>query len=267
MKASVVSMNPKRAQELLDTAPDKQRNIEEARVQFYAKCMRGGTWRENGEAFIVNDAGELIDGQHRCLAVIAANVQFQAVLVTAVAMDAFASIDTGKSRGAKAVFEIASIKKHSCALASAVRWIYRWEHNRMAANYSGATKPSNEELLDFFNKRKNIYDAVAVVVKLQGSLKGKIPFGLAACLYWLFSKKDAGKCHEFFCRFADGLNLTKDHPVYLLRRLMETRTKRNLFASEWIAAVTVKAWNAFLHDRPLIALKWAATESFPEIEK
>lgn len=68
----VVEVSPEVAQKLLSNNPEN-RPIEEDRVREYADKMRRGEWKEKmhgGSPLIVMKEGELINGQHRLMAVV-----------------------------------------------------------------------------------------------------------------------------------------------------------------------------------------------------
>ena len=68
----VVEVSPEVAQKLLSNNPEN-RPIEEGRVCEYADKMRRGEWKEKmhgGSPLIVMKEGELINGQHRLMAVV-----------------------------------------------------------------------------------------------------------------------------------------------------------------------------------------------------
>lgn len=108
------TITPQKAQQLLDNNYAKQRPIG-SRVNTYAADMRGGRWNSDICApLIISDKGELLDGQHRCMAVIKAGVPVEMWVQLGVPEDAFKYIDNGKSRTAANVLHV----KNSTAVAA-----------------------------------------------------------------------------------------------------------------------------------------------------
>lgn len=95
---SIETITPEKARALLSAVPEFQRNIRKHRVAQIVNDIRDGRWEFNGESIVISESGELIDGQHRCAAVVAAEIPIQAVVVRGVKDEAYDTIDKGLSR-------------------------------------------------------------------------------------------------------------------------------------------------------------------------
>lgn len=67
-------------------------------VEYLAGEMRRGNWQVNGDTFVFDKEGELVDGQHRAQAVIDAEYSYQATVVYDVSPDARLTIDDPRLR-------------------------------------------------------------------------------------------------------------------------------------------------------------------------
>lgn len=65
---SVVRITPELARHLL-SKNYTNRKMSQSRVSFYARQMIDGEWIMNGQGIIVSNSGNLLDGQHRLMAV------------------------------------------------------------------------------------------------------------------------------------------------------------------------------------------------------
>lgn len=73
------------------------RNVNAKRVSSYANDMQHGAWQLNGEAIRFNKKGELIDGQHRLLAIVKANIPVDMVVMNDIDNDV-SIYDRGRNR-------------------------------------------------------------------------------------------------------------------------------------------------------------------------
>jgi hypothetical protein len=73
VQARLISVTPELAAKWLELN-DHNRGVVTARVDQYAADMRRGEWRVNGEAIKISADGKILDGQHRLLAVLEADV-------------------------------------------------------------------------------------------------------------------------------------------------------------------------------------------------
>jgi hypothetical protein len=71
------------------------RVVKQAKVRELTRALRAGQWKSNGDTICFDRAGRLIDGQHRLLAFLAAEVFPLVRVVTGLAEDAYTTIDRG----------------------------------------------------------------------------------------------------------------------------------------------------------------------------
>ena len=98
-KTQVVRMTPDMARDILKNNTNN-RNVKRDRVSLYATEMEKGRWQLNGESIVIDENGNLKDGQHRLMAVVKSQCTVPMVVVTGV--DADCSIyDRGSSRSVR----------------------------------------------------------------------------------------------------------------------------------------------------------------------
>ena len=118
MKTSIFeTITPELAEVYLSRNAEGQRKINPNRVADYAADMGKGLWVANGEAVIFDDAGRLIDGQHRLSAVIRAGVSVEMLVVRGVEGKSFQTIDQGFSR---TLGTLAGCSSHDATIAKAI---------------------------------------------------------------------------------------------------------------------------------------------------
>lgn len=116
ISSEVVVITPELAQELIDSKPEFQRNVREKKVAAYARDIAAGQWKLNGEPIIIDDKNRLIDGQHRCAAVIKAGKPMTTFLIRGVAADSYKTIDSGLGRKLSDVFKGTGINACDCTI-------------------------------------------------------------------------------------------------------------------------------------------------------
>lgn len=97
MNCKMEVVSPEMAQEfLLHNAGN--RSISQKTVALYAREMINGTWAESPEGICFNQRGELIDGQHRLLAVIQSKQPQRMLVITGCPDEATPHLDSGRKR-------------------------------------------------------------------------------------------------------------------------------------------------------------------------
>lgn len=101
MNYKQVRLTPELAREWLETMPEYQRSVSAVVVAEYAKDMCDGRWVEGtGDAFRFNKQGQMIDGQHRCLAVIESGVSIMVTIIEGLDDEVYLVLDKGRKRTA-----------------------------------------------------------------------------------------------------------------------------------------------------------------------
>lgn len=96
-----IMLTPEIAEEWLGTMPGYQRKASAVVVAEYAKDMADGRWVANtGDAIRFNRQGQMIDGQHRCMAVVESGVPIPVILIEGLDDEVFMVLDKGRKRTA-----------------------------------------------------------------------------------------------------------------------------------------------------------------------
>ena len=98
IKTNVEVITPAVAAEYLRLYNQGNRKPNKAQVAYYAKMMNEGEWELNGESIKFSGSGEtlrLLDGQHRLMACVEANVPFETLVVRDIEEKTFDTLDQG----------------------------------------------------------------------------------------------------------------------------------------------------------------------------
>lgn len=260
MHYSVESINPVKAKAYLATN-HANRPVTPTNVGKLAAAMKAGDWALNGEALKFDDHGNLIDGQHRLHAVIAANATIETLVIRGIARETFNTIDTGRVRSAGDVLAIHGFKNVNILAAAAklvcchdAGNIYSFSNMSVSNKAIEACVENNPGLIPWCSDHttKHIYSA-----------------SMRAAISYLYVRKGCSeeRVKEFWERLGDGVGLTVDSPVRQLRERflqIKSKTGENLNRDMQLA-LGIKCMAAHLMGAPMKVLRISKNEVFPTI--
>lgn len=263
--ARVITLTPAIATQLLARNP-RNRKVSNRNYAIVLRAIQRGEWKLNGEAIKVDSDGFILDGQHRCLAVVDSGTPIQTFMIEGLEPDAQDTMDTGKSRG---LADILSIRGHvnTAALAAIARRIYLFETHGLKAATQSSYPTTNHEVLAFFEANRWIESLVNDANRVASL--AKMPASLAGLLMHVFQTLDRDDSAFFFYRLQTGENLESTSPIYALRRSLQALNEsKGAIGQTYMAALAVKAWNKFRAGESVGMLKFtpggANPEQFPE---
>lgn len=146
MTTHVETINAGRAAELLGRN-NLNRPVSKPHVDFLVSEMTSGRFVATGQSIQIAESGELLDGQHRLLALTKAGKEYPFVVVTGLSETIFAKIDQGKKRTSGEALSVYGLSQGSMRAAVAAR-LMQFEAER-------TDEPVN------LNKRKSVEVVVA----------------------------------------------------------------------------------------------------------
>lgn len=227
--------------------------------------IKTGKFRENGETIILTDTGRMLDGQHRCRAVILAARSITTYVVFGVPESAFASLDQGLSRNGADLAALLGFKNYH-TIASVARTAIRYADGTLLSS-GPATSLPNQVLRPYFERNADkLALSVAVVMKHRTDLQKIITMSHAAFLYYMLAPAHAARCEEFLESLATGANLARGDARLLFRsRMLDLAGERHKLTQEVKLALLIKTWNAhYLHEK-IGVLRFRDDEIFPKI--
>ena len=241
--AEVISVTPTDAAAWLK-CNQNNRPVRKNHVMFLAREILEGNWQVNGQAIVIADDEQILDGQHRLLAVIEAGKAIQTLVVYGITPEAFRTIDTGAVRtGADAL----SLYFHDVpqglikAVATGVQWCEKLE--RGILHGSGRAKLSNTDVIEYVKKHRSLIQCAET---LQGYPPEARPLslGMGVALYEVFSRKHGEQADAFMRGFYTGEELTRTDPEYLLRAAFIRDAERvSKFPLAIRMRMVIKGWN------------------------
>ena len=111
MRVELVKINKTVAEEMLKNN-DKNRNVKPRIVAQYSADMLKGQWKENtGELIKISKTNRLLDGQHRLMAIIKADIELTMYVAFELEDSIFDVLDIGAKRSDSDIFTMASLRR------------------------------------------------------------------------------------------------------------------------------------------------------------
>lgn len=254
---SVEMIGPQEAADLLRSSAFN-RPTTRLHVTALANTMRRGEWRFNGEPIIVASSGEMLDGHHRARAIIASGCTIQTAVIRGVNPESFDTIDIGRRRSGGDILAMRG-EKNYIELASAIRGVLNLS---TPGKYLGAsfTPRQIEAILD---ARPDMRYWVKEFRRLY--LHKFVPVLLVSVVALGVEHKSQSTGDFFLDKLSTGAGLERYSPILMLRdRFLEyNKTSAVRMSQATVAALSIKAWNAYITNRPIKNLRLMSTEDFP----
>lgn len=250
MRIERITITPQVAAEMLERNIERNRPLKQGVVSKYSDDMRSGRWvSENGETIKIDRNGNLIDGQHRLLAVIKSQIVVAFYVAYGVDKDAFLTIDTGSNRTAGNIMHVAGeidANKKAALVRNLIKlrahlFKFPLSHASVSAIYSAYTNESS-----LIEDSYKFADAVArkSQVKLQASLIGSF-----------VALINTDNVREFFHQVCTGRDVTSN-VVHLLRdRLMRNASAKVPMPKAMVEEYVMKAYVYFKEGKEVSLLK------------
>lgn len=258
---SIDMTDPSAAKSLLGLNTQNRR-IRPLHVASIASDYATGNYTFTGSPVVVSNDGVLLDGQHRLLAIIKADVTIPLLIVRGVKAQSQINIDTGQRRK---FGDVLTLRGYSDGknLASLVAHAYRWEKGEK--NPAGSVRPTNAELLTFLERHPEL--ATCLYPTQAASRKWRIRRTQAALAYWLFDRIDHDENVEFWKRMVT-LHDDSSDPIGALQarflKEMASPATHSRMTYETEMALIIKAWNAYIRGERIVQLRFRAGGHAPE---
>ena len=203
-----------------------------------------GEWGINGETIKFDTDGNLIDGQHRLMAVVLADSSIESFVIRGLPSTAFGTIDDGKKRSGGDVLAVKG-EKHYKLLAAIL--------NLLGYYYSiGRPDPhkrsfSNKDILVLLDR----YPDARISAKFSMGIYRRMDFistSINGFCHYLFTKVSSqDEAENFLSNLASGANLEENSPILKLRDKLkyERQIQRLKYDNNYWAHLMIKAWNMY----------------------
>ena len=255
-------LTPEMARELLE-GNSLNRPISDGHVNRLAAQIAAGKWRFNGDTIKISSDLRVLDGQHRCWAVIESNTAVETIIVRDIEPDAFATIDTlRKTRSGADILSLCGAERHRRHIAQALVWLIHWQRGIQQFK-EPSHRVENADIEEAYGLHK---EAITFAVEKASKLRkvGNVP--LLAFLYYIISNRDGAIAERMMETLYDPSRRSAVDPFYQLRRYFGSDTVKQPLTT---IALTIKAANAAKRGKSIENLQWKTVgrgaEKFPEL--
>jgi len=230
---------------------------------------------ENGESIVFDLRGDLVDGQHRLLAIIKSGKSYNIPVVTGVLPHSMATYDTGKNRSARDVLQMNGFKYYS-PLASFIislnRYFIRSYKNAEVSTGEREGMLTNQQVLEYC---KDNYDWLKEIMSksqylTQTQITPKVLSGtqIALICYVIGGKQPDSIVYDFM-KYIIGISRTADSATnYLFTKLYNSKINKEPLNFYWILGMSIKAYNYFIDGNPAVRFfRFSINDDLPKIKK
>jgi hypothetical protein len=198
-----------------------------------------GRFEFNGESIVISDSGTLLDGQHRCSAVVETRTAIPAVLVFGPKESSRFTIDIGRPKSAANFLKMKGYTDSS-SLAAAIALVIQFNKTgTVPINFTRATKTEIVTAADELRGIQHSIDAVQASTKKRLGSRSILAF----CHFALKKRSSKDAADEFMAKLIEGDGLRKGEPIFHARkRLIEMDA--NARANSRVELI-FRAWNAW----------------------
>ena len=273
METLVETITPKKAKDLLEKNTHN-RPISNSRVEHYASLMQNGKWHLTHQGIAISKTDVIIDGQHRLMAVVDANMPIDFNITYGVEDHTFKYVDVGYTRTTSNIFAIEGIKNYTRHAAGISRYHdFKNSNKVLSTGHVGRTKnhyTHNDYLQFYYENESFLIDVHSKVASWYGKYKilktSEMYAFFVYCVIdakWSIEKVDSFFDHVFMLRHDSQSNV----PRMLFDKLIQDATGTTQMKPKARTAILIKSFNYFVKGKSLKRLNYVeGNELFPSVD-
>jgi hypothetical protein len=258
-------ITPEIAEALLE-CNSNNRNLRPGRVNKYARAMDLDDWGKTGQPIIIGSDGNLMDGQHRLMAVAQTRRSVWFLVVRGVDPNLMAAIDRGLARGGMDAFNWAGIPNAASAAAS-LRQILVLVNGGSLLQGHLLNQITDQELLDAYPQYENVMLWAAPLASRVAHTIKIAPAKYLTAMVWLsVNDCNAESIQAFTEQLITGADLAEDSPILALRNwALNVKAMRKALRRDEVLIATIKAWNDVAEGRHRKLMRVKPDEAIPAV--
>jgi hypothetical protein len=253
------------AQDILSRNFDGQRGVSKTAVKEIASKMNAGEWMNTGQPILIDWYDRLIDGQHRLTAFLDSDLEeIEMTIIRGVDPKSFRHIDDGgRPRTLGDLLHSGQMPRSGMAssafrMMTAFDALERRKDDRLGYIAFGHRSAKRWKFRDMATTwildHRELIDQITATLASQDAKAILRPLGVFLGFYLWVRLDHQAKADKFFELLISGEGLSKSDPataaIYQLRRtlahLNSANTGGHRTPDYMFAAVTIKAWNAWM---------------------
>lgn len=247
--AEPIFVTPEMARLFL-SANHNNRTLKMPHVEQLASDLTEGRWVLNGESLTISSCGKLVNGQHRCHAIIVADKPMHTMVTWGVDFNARTTTDQGRTKRVGDYLSMDFDTANASVAAAAARLLVILKRARPTTKRwktRGNDSLSKAVIYEEYAARKGEIDSAVSAVCSKRSSQFLGGDSLLACVLVLLRQKNEIAADAFMEKFLSGEDLVKGNPILAARERM-IRDRNSLYASERITLLT-NAFDAWVEGR------------------
>lgn len=234
------------------------------------KAIANGEWTLNGATIVFDENGNLTDGQNRLMACIRTGVPIDTIVVRGIKRSAQITMDTGVKRKLVDYLKLAGYKNCTTVGAMGTAMCYKDLYGLDGVfTHQNSNMVTVKSTFDFINA--NYAERIEPFVKSVAAVRTSL--GVEAKVTGLLfdTFKDAGKenLDEFIGQMLDRRASCESVRMLKVRLRANKESKTGKLPARVVAALIIKAWNAYMRGEDIKHLRFiqggANPESFPKV--
>lgn len=261
-------ITPAIAKEMMKRNP-RNRNVIQGSLNHYIRQINEGQWKLNGDTIRFDTDDNLMDGQHRLLAIIETGISMKCMIARNLNKDAMPTIDTGRMRTVADHLKLQHRFETSnyASVAAAIVILSRFEGRKYIERKGQRLTPA--EAIAFLEQNGAMLKSVDAT---GPELFKMLTPSVTIAMHYLFCKIDRFRAEEFFEKLKSGENLGKTSPILKLRtellgRQRGSDKRRGIANKRAYIYYMVSAFEAFLSGRKIDGFEKLTVESVIELPK
>ncbi|MFI5944656.1 hypothetical protein [Streptomyces uncialis] len=268
LSSGVMDISPALATEML-TRNRENRPLDRGRVSHLREAILRGEWliSHQGIAFsgLWTDS-RLLDGQHRLEAIRQSGQTVPLLVFENVAAETFSVMDTGRSRTASTVLAMQG-EQDSALLAATIRHIHLFSTMPDTEWKGHSSRLTNAQVLTFLDANREKVTRACGIARLMSKERLIIPTA-AAVGYYTTHEASPGVDQDSWVRgVTTGADLSPGDARLALRNALISlgtgTSGRRRNDSRGQLGLYLKAWNAWVLQRPVKQLRFQRGEKMP----
>lgn len=257
--AEAVTLTPCLAQLIMLCNPIN-RPIGRANLENIKSDIANNRWEYNGESISISNKGKLLNGQHRCAAVIETGTPIETVIAFGAKDEARYTIDIGSPKSAANFLHMKDFTDTN-NLAATVSLLLQYKKHGVLAT-SGSQRPTKTEIVQAAETYRGVQSSVDFVRAATKKRLGSRSV-LAFCHYTFWKKTNKETADEFMHALIEGDGLRKTSPIHYCRERLIGMGREVRADSR--SEVIFKCWNAWRRGEH-ISKRITLTGRLPKVE-
>lgn len=248
------------------------RSLSQRTIAEYSRQMKAGKWHLTHQGVAFDEAGELLDGQHRLRAIIDSGVSVQMVVTRNMPRSTFMVLDSGQKKQARQLLD--GELKHRTSIASAARYLLVVEGKAGVGSQTNYivdscywTSATTSDILECVERWPELQEAARLASSIYTNSRiTKAPH--TAVIAQIMRTPFANRLPDWANGLEYGAGLQLGDPRLALRdkflRLSSSREHEGI-GKTLAYSVIVKSWNAFATNKQLKVARMGRSEAVPMV--